>query len=1156
MTKRSVEDVENGNQAYLKRQKISKLEKGTVPAEEIRSGRQLSQTLAFDQDSGRSKRGKKICKVCGIITDVLAAIKLLKAFLDGFSATEADNVERIRVLKEFLDLQKPSDGDDKAAVFLTDVMQTWSFASQSNDESLLSAIPAVLALLLRTLSNILEFSEYGLRLGRTLLKKRQQELIARGITANKSKEFVISPALRLLKELTIFDGGSLAKQVFRARDQLFKNLARNLTLRFTGDAIEDRRRPSVRTNATRFVLACIKFLPTEAKCEFLSQRDIVTALTRDIKDDPPFVVREILEALKVYVLQDEALVRDVKAKILNATSLGRIATLYKYDQPDKEVSIVTKSVATLAHEFLILACTSHVGILNRQTGFYPRGIDPDDTHDLDPEHDFIDLGLDSIEWANKFKEKVPVRNTILSDFIQKLRPWSSVKQTELLLSILETAPELTADYFFGKKSFSFEPKLTATWIGYSAFLYSALQLPVPKYLGHQGKYARLPPPISIVLESLLPQPLNQKVLTRCLNQPHNLITFFAVRLLCVSLAKLQKFLSMYHEASSGESQVWVQAAERLTDEYCQRCPSIKDIISAFRNLPSSDLLQREATARLLVMYYEVIPRVALDAKFDVAGTLAKALKEIEDSSQTPEDRALRVMELENIIQFANFSPGMRWFSKADSLEYSPFMAILKLSAESSANIPLLKLQSTLELIAKENQIFQTQTSISVVDSFVLCLKNLEGIADSGPIYKFLDDCISRVASKSVKYIFSLEELQAEAGGLEGMQFPVSLLTLAILEQWPFFVKTIDNATLQSMADFLAQYLSVLIKIKENKKVIKIIIKKLAEELPKGSPVRKTIERSRKLADATQVPEMKVTPAAQPEQVVKSKEPSESEKEQVLTSMLGPFESKSEGHSSLTRWISKEADEVIEQGHAAALIMLLSSEHLSVRKEAAISISKFAAKLNESTFEEREQIWLLLSEVVETARKTIDSKPLPTVLSSFASHAVAVLNNPLHCLYPKVNKFLSQGPTWELNKIPLLYKIMDDAPSLDDAHYLEIAWLLDYMFVGLRTPADMAIYRTRRVFEKILSLYNNPYLAPGLREKILKILFRATTIEGGSTTLITRFSIMTWLQAQVALGGGLPLKVLIERIFESCDHSRVDKWSNGGVEDMKAHTLKM
>jgi nucleolar pre-ribosomal-associated protein 1 len=274
----------------------------------------------------------------------------------------------------------------------------------------------------------------------------------------------------------------------------------------------------------------------------------------------------------------------------------------------------------------------------------------------------------------------------------------------------------------------------------------------------------------------------------------------------------------------------------------------------------------------------------------------------------------------------------------------------------------------------------------------------------------------------------------------------------------------------------------------------------------------------------------------------------------MAAMLEETVTADDDHKSLVKWATKEVEEVIENGYAAALIMLLSSEHLSVRKEAAINISKFGAKLRESDFEEKEQIWLLLSEVVETAKTVVDKGPLPTVISAFASHTISVLIDPLHCLYPKINKFLSQRPVWELSKIPLMHKILDEGPTHDDAHYAETSWLLTCMLVGLRTEADMAMYHKRRVFEKLFSIYNNAYLAAGLRDKILKILFRATKIEGGSTTLITRFSSMTWLQAQVALGGGMPLKVLMETILEFCDKKRVGKWSKWAFSTVKTDTL--
>lgn len=1031
-------------------------------------------------------------------------------------------------------------------MFLNDLMQAWSFACQSNDDSLQSAVPAVLAILLRTLSSILDMSEYGLRLGRTLLQTRQKELIAKGLEAQKNKDFVISPVLRLLREVAIFDGGVLARQVFSARDSTFKGLARNLTLRYIGNGVEDYKKPSVRTNALRFTLSLIKFLPSDSKRDLLHQRDVISALTRDIRDDPPFMVRDILETLKTYVLLDEALPRESKIKMVNSTLLGRVSALYRYDQFEEEIVPPKKPVDDTAHDFLLKACTSPgLGVLVSSTGMYPRGVDPDDIHAIDIEESFIDLGLDSIDWMDKFAEKVPVKNSILSEFIQALRPWSNLKQSDLLVSILKSAPELIADYFFGKKDFSFDPKLTTTWMGYSAFMFSTLQIPFPAYFGHQERYARLPPPPSIVLESILPQPLSQKVLARCLHLPDSsLITFFAVRILCIAFGKLQEALRMYNEAANGSgTSMWTHAAERLTGEFCQRCPSIKDVILAFRRLKDTDLMQKEATTKLLVLYYEVVPRIALDAKFGVSAALADNLKIMADTTISPEDRVLQAIELEHLFEFANFSPGMRWFNKADGLSVSPFVAMLKIAVEAPHGLPLLKLRSVLGSVVSENQILQSQTTASALDTFVLCLRTSHASPNSSAMYNFLDDCISRCAGKPIKYIFALEEI---AGASDRQQCPVSLLSLAVSEQWPFLVKTANVSELEEVAQFVARWLAASIKINEDEVTIDSLIQSMAAQSPEGSTPRSIIERSRSLMETTVVAAVK-TKSLKPMEKTKMDASLETKKTTILASMDEFPSDPAEDHKSLTKWTTKESDEVIEGGHAAALIMLLSSSYLNVRKEAVINIQKLSAKLKESSVAEKDQIWLLLCETVETAKQSINSEPLPTAISAFASNSIAVLNDPLHVLYPKINRFLSQGPTWHLDKLPLMHKIFDEQPTLDDAHYSEMAWLLNYMLAGLRTNSDMALYRRRLVFEKLLTVYNSTYLGPGLREKILRIFFRATRIEGGSTTLVTRFSAMTWLEAQIALGGGMPLTVLMEKILESCDQKRVKKWSKGAKQ---------
>jgi len=136
------------------------------------------------------------------------------------------------ILREYLDGQKPADVKDTERPFLGQLWQAWSFASQNNNDHLASSVSAILALLLRTISSLLDFREHGLLLCRTVLQHQHLRLVKRGLDAPKHKEFVISPCLRLLTEVISFDGGALARDAYKRREQTFDvaTLRRNLAL--------------------------------------------------------------------------------------------------------------------------------------------------------------------------------------------------------------------------------------------------------------------------------------------------------------------------------------------------------------------------------------------------------------------------------------------------------------------------------------------------------------------------------------------------------------------------------------------------------------------------------------------------------------------------------------------------------------------------------------------------------------------------------------------------------------------------------------------------------------------------------------------------------------------------------------------------------------
>jgi nucleolar pre-ribosomal-associated protein 1 len=470
-------------------------------------------------------------------------LQSFKNVLDSIVSNDEKKSEHMQTLLDYLDATKPREVEDEVPIYLPDIMETWSMASQMNNENVMSAVSVVLALLLKIISGDVDLVSYGLGICRTLLQRRQQELIAKNLSADKGKDFIISPTLRLLREAICLDGGALAAPIFRARTNTFKSLARNMGLRYIGEGKEDPKRPSVRTNATRLLLSCLKLLHNEAKRDLLLQRDIVAALMRPLRDDPPFLIYEILDVLKTSVVQDRKLAKDVKIKILNANSLTRIASLYGYSKEpvtlEDGVGSGHLSVEDAAHDILLVACTDFtVGICRSEQGYYPEGIAPDALQPDAESASYVDFGLDSIPWMNKFGNEIPVRNMLLAEFIESLRPWSSTKQSELLLAIFEASPELIARHFIQKKAFAFDPKLSATWIGYAALLYNVVQLPIPPFFGQSNDYAVAPPPTTVVLDNIVPPPMTLKAMTRCLTNKSKLVSFYAIRLLVLALEKL------------------------------------------------------------------------------------------------------------------------------------------------------------------------------------------------------------------------------------------------------------------------------------------------------------------------------------------------------------------------------------------------------------------------------------------------------------------------------------------------------------------------------------------------------------------------------------------------------------------------------------------
>lgn len=1087
-----------------------------------------------------------------------------KVFLDGLLSEEGPDDERVQILKDFLDTSKHQDADSETTI-LPDIMEIWSYAVHSNNDNVMSAVPVVLALLLKFISPKLELRPYGISLGRTLLQRRQQELIARSLSADKSKEFIISPALRLLREVICFDGGTLAKPVFRARNLTFKSLARNMGIRYLGEGVENLKRPSARTNTVRLFLSALKFLHTEAKAELLSQKEVTMALTKFLREDPPYLITEMLDTLRNHVLKDDKLPGHIKGKLLNSVALTRLASLYHYEYDDaKDDSDV--SVQDAVHAFLKAACTSSTtGILRPQSGYYPKEVDPDAVALLSAD-DEVEPGLEIITWMNKFRSDIPVHNVILADFVRTLKPHSNIKQNDLLIAIFEVAPELLARYFIDRQSFTFDPKPSATWLGYSAFLYKAIQQPIPEFFGHKNGFARLPPPTSIIIDNVIPIPMNQKILAKCLAQKSNLIKFVVVRLLVIAAQKLQTALSYQREAAKVQNKsMWDDSARRLIDEFCQRAPGMKEVIACYKGVAEPELLQREAASRLLRLYYEVIPQVALMAKFDVSPLLISAIKAMDEQRENDEDRNLRLAELENLLAIAKYSPGMRWFAKPQGLSVSPFVALLKVFVAAPQGVSLDGLRSALGAVAEEHQLVESGSGSSPpLLTTLQYIKEVGEAASCDALWALLDNCTSRCATAPIKYLEVMEDGGSGFGIDEPEGFaPISPFSVALTEQLPFAIDSANDEDLSVLAQFVSAYVEHTRRDKlqgiQLDKVVESIEKAFAAK-PSGAKSLKKYTKKLKISQ-----ELKswgadfATGKEDDPAVVHVKEDEDAMSQASLAKMLDVPAPSSKDNSALSKWVRKEPDELVEEGYAASVISLLASEHTSIRKEALTNIVKMAAKINDSSFEEKEQVFLLLCELVESSKTQVDAGPVPNTIVAFSRHALMVLKDPLHPLYGKINSFLLKAPIWRLDRLPLVYDILQEGPELDGTYYAELSWLLTYLLDGLMAEADMAMYHNARLFERLLSVTGNPYLRQNLRVQVLKIVYRATCIDGGSTTLVTRFGGVSWLEAhsvalQSAVGGGGVYKALLRKIWETADQEKVREWTKHGIAEVLERIL--
>ena len=490
----------------------------------------------------------------------------------------------------------------------------------------------------------------------TLMHEDNLKLLDRNLSSQRSKEHLIEPCIRLLTEIVQFDGGSFAKIVFRRRFTTFQRLEIFLATRKSSEkhSDRDRRRVSIREVSVRYLLTNLRLQDQKGKEFLLNQPRLSRALLQYLSDDPPWLSRDVFEVLEKDVLRDGKVVRSVQRRFFNSASLLDLARLYEKDDVRSLESGHT-SLRDKAHSLLVLICTSPTyGLLQ---------IDRDTS-----QADILDRSDVSVSTANDDVITRPRNRTALSsirtrfiEFFQRLRPHADLLQSELVIQAFQHHPALMAEYFQHKGSFTLDPKLTMTWLGYSRFILACIQVPISEAFITNSQIGQ-DFHVSI-LDCVLPEPCTCKILTKCLNQTNDIVTFMAINLLNAAFLKFEQVLVIL------DRQQRDQRVTRLINElkvgFSEKCPDIKDVVRQYYASSSEERpAYKQSIARLLINYFRQLPENALEAKFDMSNDLTSALSSTKFRDMHKGSKRLRTLELRDLVQISTLSPNVQWFQNS------------------------------------------------------------------------------------------------------------------------------------------------------------------------------------------------------------------------------------------------------------------------------------------------------------------------------------------------------------------------------------------------------------------------------------------------------------------------------------------------------------
>jgi nucleolar pre-ribosomal-associated protein 1 len=289
-------------------------------------------------------------------------------------------------------------------------------------------------------------------------------------------------------------------------------------------------------------------------------------------------------------------------------------------------------------------------------------------------------------------------------------------------------------------------------------------------------------------------------------------------------------------------------------------------------------------------------------------------------------------------------------TQLESLQYSPFITLLKLLATSDMGNLYAGIKVLLIDIVRDHEMLQMKTSPAALDALIASLGSSCGF--SPLVLEFLDDCCARFVKQPIKFFDDLDVLCSKTSQPSLNVEAFSPLLMTLVEQWPFKGEKSEKGNpAEPLAQWLSKFLYLLKLIGEDEAALELVrdtlvvsADKAYQDILKDSFLwkmgKEKAKEALKLATGADFSgSERSTTSPMP-----LEEPEEPAKTLVTMDLELPPE-EDENHMGLNRWRKKDLEESIEDGDIGELLICLCSKHIEIRMQAVSNIRQLMSTLN-------------------------------------------------------------------------------------------------------------------------------------------------------------------------------------------------------------------